>query len=68
MLTSAPNVRDVAGTNNADVFVKDDFGVTLVITAIDNLVRGAAGQAVQCMNLGFGFDEDLGLRLPALYP
>ncbi len=68
LVTSAPNVRNVAGTNNADVFIKDDFGVTLVITAIDNLIRGAAGQAVQCMNLGFGLDESLGLRLPALYP
>jgi N-acetyl-gamma-glutamyl-phosphate reductase len=63
-----PNVRDVAGTNNADVFVKGDFGVTLVIVAIDNLVRGAAGQAVQCMNLGFGLPEDAGLRLAALHP
>jgi N-acetyl-gamma-glutamyl-phosphate reductase len=63
-----PNVHDVLGTNNADIFVKDDFGVTLVIAAIDNLVRGAAGQAVQSMNLGFGLPEARGLRLPALQP
>jgi N-acetyl-gamma-glutamyl-phosphate reductase len=63
-----PNVRDVAGTNNADVYVRDHFGVTLVIVAIDNLVKGAAGQAVQCMNLGFGLAEEAGLKLPGLNP
>jgi len=63
-----PNVRDVAGTNNADILVKDDFGVTLVIVAIDNLVKGAAGQGVQCMNLGFGLPEDAGLKLAGLHP
>jgi N-acetyl-gamma-glutamyl-phosphate reductase len=35
---------------------------------IDNLVKGAAGQAVQNMNLIFGLKEDLGLRVIALYP
>jgi N-acetyl-gamma-glutamyl-phosphate reductase len=63
-----PNVRDVAGTNNADVFVKDDYGVTVAIVAIDNLVKGASGQAVQCMNLGFGLPEDAGLRIAGLQP
>ena len=63
-----PNVIDVRGTNNADLYVRDEAGLTLVISSIDNLVRGAAGQAVQCMNLGFGLPEDRGLRLPALVP
>jgi N-acetyl-gamma-glutamyl-phosphate reductase len=39
-----------------------------VIVAIDNLVKGASGQAVQCMNLGFGLAEDAGLRLAGLHP
>ena len=63
-----PNVIDVRGTNNADIYVQDGDGVTLVISSVDNLVRGAAGQAVQCLNLGFGFPETTGLRLPALIP
>jgi N-acetyl-gamma-glutamyl-phosphate reductase len=64
-----PNVIDVRGTNNADIYVQDgDDGVTLVISSVDNLVRGASGQAVQCMNLAFGLPEDRGLRLPALIP
>lgn len=68
VLDDAPNVRDVAGTNNADVHVRDHFGVTVVIVAIDNLVKGAAGQAVQCMNLGLGLAEDRGLKLAGLNP
>jgi N-acetyl-gamma-glutamyl-phosphate reductase len=68
LVKDVPNVRDVAGTNNADVFVRDDFGVTLVISTVDNLVKGAAGQAVQCMNIGFGLAEDTGLRLAGLSP
>lgn len=63
-----PNVLDVRGTNNADLLVRQDGPVTLVIAAIDNLVRGAAGQAVQCLNLGFGLPEDRALRIPALVP
>jgi N-acetyl-gamma-glutamyl-phosphate reductase common form len=63
-----PNVIDVRGTNNADIYVQDGDGVTLVISSVDNLVRGAAGQAVQCFNLGFGFPETTGLKLPALIP
>ena len=63
-----PNVIDVRGTNNADLFIQETDGVTLVISSVDNLVRGASGQAVQCMNLGFGLPETTGLRLPALIP
>jgi len=48
--------------------VQDGDGVTLVISSVDNLVRGAAGQAVQCLNLVFGLPEDRGLRLAALVP
>ena len=40
----------------------------MVVTAIDNLVKGAAGQAVQCLNLLAGWDEAMGLRLAPLYP
>jgi N-acetyl-gamma-glutamyl-phosphate reductase len=65
---SAPNILSIRGTNNADLFVQQNGSVTLVIAAIDNLVRGAAGQAVQCMNLGFGWPESTGLKLAALIP
>lgn len=66
VVDAPPNVLDVRGTNNADVFVQQAGGVTLAIVAIDNLVRGAAGQAVQCCNLAFGLPEDRGLKLAAM--
>jgi N-acetyl-gamma-glutamyl-phosphate reductase len=68
VLDEPPNVLDVRGTNNADLYLQDSDGVTLVISSVDNLVRGAAGQAVQCLNLGFGLPETTGLKLPALMP
>jgi len=40
----------------------------VVVSAIDNLVKGASGQAVQNMNLMMGFDETLGLKTPPLFP
>jgi N-acetyl-gamma-glutamylphosphate reductase len=36
--------------------------------AIDNLVKGAAGQAIQCLNVAVGWDEAEGLRAPAMFP
>jgi N-acetyl-gamma-glutamyl-phosphate reductase len=59
-----PSVAGVARTNYCDIgFATEitDAGTHLIIeSAIDNLVKGAAGQAVQCMNIRFGFDETLG--------
>jgi N-acetyl-gamma-glutamyl-phosphate reductase len=40
----------------------------VVLSAIDNLVKGAAGQAIQCFNLMSGFDEKAGLDQTALWP
>jgi N-acetyl-gamma-glutamyl-phosphate reductase len=45
-----------------------DRDVVVVLSVIDNLVKGAAGQAVQNMNIMFGFREQLGLDAPALLP
>jgi N-acetyl-gamma-glutamyl-phosphate reductase len=40
----------------------------LAISALDNLVKGAAGQMIQCANLMLGFDETIGLPLCGVYP
>jgi N-acetyl-gamma-glutamyl-phosphate reductase len=58
-----PDLRGVARTNFCDIGVAFDAktGRAVVVSAIDNLVKGAAGQAVQNMNLMFGFDETAGL-------
>ena len=59
---AAPAVKDVAGTNYCHVYptvVKDKV---VVFSAIDNLVKGASGQAIQNMNIMFGLDETDGLK------
>lgn len=65
-----PEPRIVAGTNYCDIgFEMDDDGRHLVlIAALDNLGKGAAGSAVQCLNLMHNFDECAGLSFPGLYP
>ncbi len=65
-----PDPKLLAGTNFCDVgFDLDvDNGRLVVISAIDNLMKGAAGQAVQCMNLMNGLDETTGLSFPGLHP
>ena len=67
---SHPETRWVRGTNQCRVAVHRPFdGDTLVVVAVeDNLVKGAAGQAVQNMNLMFGFDETRGLDQIAVVP
>ncbi|MBI2363147.1 MAG: N-acetyl-gamma-glutamyl-phosphate reductase, partial [Elusimicrobia bacterium] len=51
-----------------DIFVRMEGRRAVVIAALDNLVKGAAGQAVQNLNLMLGFDEAEGLRFPGSYP
>jgi N-acetyl-gamma-glutamyl-phosphate/LysW-gamma-L-alpha-aminoadipyl-6-phosphate reductase len=65
-----PEPKLLAGTNYCDVgFKKDEFSNRLVvISAIDNLMKGAAGQALQAFNLMYGFDERTGLEFPGLHP
>lgn len=65
-----PEPRIVAGTNYCDIgFELDEDGQHLVvIAALDNLGKGAAGSAVQCMNLMNDFDECAGLEFPGVYP
>lgn len=62
---TAANVKHVHFTNYCDVslFTDERTGTFVAISAIDNMVKGAAGQAVQNMNLCFGFPETDGLRL-----
>ena len=65
-----PEPKILAGSNYADIgFALDEAtGRVVSICAIDNLMKGAAGSAVQCMNLMCGFDETLGLEFPGLHP
>jgi N-acetyl-gamma-glutamyl-phosphate reductase len=59
---NAPGVKDVAGTNYCHIFPTSVKGRIVIFSAIDNLVKGASGQAIQNMNIVFGFEETLGLK------
>lgn len=64
-----PEVKHVSGSNNIGIGVAVDerLNRAVIISCIDNLVKGAAGQAVQNMNIMFGFPEDEGLTLVPNY-
>jgi N-acetyl-gamma-glutamyl-phosphate reductase len=70
VLDTPPELSAVVGTNFAHAHaVPRDGGREAVVTvAIDNLVKGAAGQAIQAMNLALGFGEAEGLAFPGIYP
>ena len=65
-----PQTKWVEGSNYVDVNFKIDMRTNRIIMmgAIDNLVKGAAGQAVQNMNLMFGLPETEGLELVPMFP
>ena len=65
-----PDTRNVRGSNNCQISVVVPQGgnTVVILSVIDNLVKGAAGQAIHNMNLMFGFNENLGLQTMALYP
>lgn len=65
-----PDPKLLAGTNFCDIGFEVDEGTNrvVVISAIDNLMKGAAGSAVQSMNVMCGFDETAGLTFPGLHP
>ncbi|MEI7657158.1 MAG: N-acetyl-gamma-glutamyl-phosphate reductase [Phycisphaerae bacterium] len=65
-----PEPKFLAGGNWCDVGfeAERDSSRVVVLAALDNLMKGAAGSAVQCMNLMCGFDETAGLAFPGLHP
>jgi N-acetyl-gamma-glutamyl-phosphate reductase len=67
---TAPHTKWTFGSNLAYVypFIEPRAGRLIVISAIDNLVKGAAGQAVQCANVMYGLPETMGLPAEGVYP
>jgi N-acetyl-gamma-glutamyl-phosphate reductase len=65
-----PQTKWACGTNLAYIGIQVDSrtGRVIVLSAIDNLIKGQAGQAVQCLNLIMGWDESLGLPKLGFYP
>ena len=70
MADGIPRLSSVRGSNFCDISFEAEKGSDrlVVISAIDNLVKGASGQAIQNMNLMAGFDERAGLWFPGMAP
>jgi N-acetyl-gamma-glutamyl-phosphate reductase len=66
----APTLHEVRGTNRCAIGWRYDATTrtAIVMSAIDNLGKGAAGQGVQCMNVVLGLPETMGLDVPGLVP
>ena len=66
----SPSTKATLGSNSVHITARADdrTGWVMVISALDNLVKGASGQAVQCANLALGIDETAGLATAGLYP
>ncbi|MGW7007979.1 N-acetyl-gamma-glutamyl-phosphate reductase [Streptomyces sp. NPDC054933] len=69
-LRRMPDPKILSGTNFCDIglSLNAEGDHLVVVAAIDNLVKGGAGNAVQCFNIAVGHDETTGLRFPGLYP
>ena len=65
VVSTSPDMKQVVNTNKALVYVERYADQLLMVSCIDNLMKGAVGQAVENMNLMFGLPEDTGLRLKA---
>jgi len=70
VVDSPPATKQTRGNNMCLVYPTVDVRTErlVVVSVLDNLVKGAAGQAIQNMNAMLGFPETLGLDMPALYP
>lgn len=66
----SPEIKSVAGTNNCQISIHFDphSEKLIVISALDNLIKGASGQAIQCFNLMHDFEETTGLKQMGMYP
>jgi N-acetyl-gamma-glutamyl-phosphate reductase len=60
-----PDIKQVVNTNKCIIQLQKHADTLLIISALDNMIKGAAGQAVQNMNVMFGFDQSSGLNLKA---
>jgi N-acetyl-gamma-glutamyl-phosphate reductase len=62
VVSHLPATKHVVGTNYCDITVRENGGWIVLVSVLDNLVKGASGAAVQCMNLMFGKDQSAGLK------
>jgi N-acetyl-gamma-glutamyl-phosphate reductase len=64
-----PHTKWVYGSNHVDIGIyADEGGTVIIVSAIDNLTKGASGQAIQNFNLVMGLEETRGLLFPGVHP
>jgi N-acetyl-gamma-glutamyl-phosphate reductase len=68
LLDTTPSLNAIVGSNFCDVFSSVEGRRVVIIAALDNLVKGAAGQAIQNLNVMLGWNETTGLLFPGLHP
>ena len=68
VLDFIPQTKDVSGTNRCRIYTQSKNDNLIIVSAIDNLCKGSSGQAVQNMNIAFGFDEIEGLNFAPIFP
>ncbi len=70
VLETPPTLKETVGSNYCDIslFTTPDQRRVVVISSIDNLLKGQSGNALQNLNLMFGLEQTLGLERPPLYP
>ncbi|MGH8160955.1 MAG: Asd/ArgC dimerization domain-containing protein, partial [Gammaproteobacteria bacterium] len=68
LVEDSPHVAAVAGSNFCDLSIHTNGTHAVVLTALDNLGKGMAGQAIQNLNLSLGWEPTLGLLAPAPFP
>jgi N-acetyl-gamma-glutamyl-phosphate reductase len=68
VVDTPPATKQTAGTNLCLVNVSDQNGKAVVTSALDNLVKGASGQGVECFNIAFGLERTAGLEVQPRWP
>ncbi|MGH8278225.1 MAG: Asd/ArgC dimerization domain-containing protein, partial [Gammaproteobacteria bacterium] len=68
LVEDTPRVAAVVGSNFCDISMHEKNGNVVVMAALDNLIKGMSGQAIQNMNIALGVDERTGLRAAGVYP
>lgn len=70
LVSAPPQLNQIRGSNFCDIFVHLDerTGHIITVSCIDNMVKGASGQAVQNMNIMFGYEEATSLEIPPMFP
>lgn len=70
LVDQVPSTKQVLGSNRCDIYVTVDprTQMAVIVSVIDNLVKGAAGQAIQNMNVAFGLPESTGLPIHGVWP